>query len=278
VLAAYLVMYVPTYVDVVRTFSGTQYGNYSLIVVAVCAWLIWRERVFLVRPTYSCKGVGGLVLVALGLLMFVVGRSQTFYQLEVGSQLPLLAGISLLMYGLPGLRKFWFPIFLLLFAVPVPGSILDQVLLALKEWVSSAADSLLHWAGYPTARNGVMLSIGPYQLLMADACSGLNSIIALMGVCLGYVYLNWSRRSPLVAGLLLASILPIAFVSNVIRVILLMLATYYGGESTGQALHDSASYFEIALVFSGLFGFDWCLRKLLPGTLHPAHIRTELTA
>ncbi|MGE0114849.1 MAG: exosortase [Steroidobacteraceae bacterium] len=275
VLAAYLLMYVPTYFDLFKTFADTQYGSHGPIVIVACIWLIWRERTFFSQPMRTTGSAGAWLLVIFGLMLFVLGRSQTFYQFEVGSQLPLLTGIILLMYGWPGLRRFWFPIFLLLFVIPIPGSILDQILLFLKQWVSAAADTLLHWAGYPTARSGVVLSIGPYQLLMADACSGLNSIIALTGVSFVYVYLNWSERSALVSGMLLASILPIALIANVARVVMLMLATYYGGESVGQMLHDYAGYLEMAMVFGGLFGLDKLMHRLRRDSAQQSAIATS---
>src|SRR5262249_51966070 len=139
--------------------------------------------------------------------------------------------------------------------VPIPGSILDQLLLPLKEWVSSTVDAVLHGFGYPIARNGVLLMIGPYSLLIADACSGLNSMVALTGIGLLYVYLAGHSRRWITVALLL-SVLPIAFLANIIRVAALVLITYYGGEASGRAFHDQASFVEIGLAFGAFFALE----------------------
>ena len=163
---------------------------------------------------------------------------------------PARRGLALARQG-RGLRRLWFPIALIVFLAPIPGSLMDQVLLPLKGWVSATVDTTLHVFGYPIARDGVVLTIGPYSLLIADACSGLNSMVALSGIGLLYVYLagHTSRAHNVV---LLLSVLPIAFLANIIRVILLVLITYYGGESSGQAFHDHAGVLEVALAFGRL--------------------------
>ena len=87
--------------------------------------------------------------------------------------------------------------------------------------------------GYPIARNGVVLTIGQYQLLVADACSGINSMFSLSAI--GLLYLHLIRyKSWLHNGLILASLLPIAFCANIMRVMLLVLVTYHFGDEAGQ--------------------------------------------
>jgi exosortase len=225
------------------------------------AWLVWRERDGLHRSHAGERQMLGVALLGFGLLLYVLGRSQSIHQLEVGSQIPVFAGIVCLLLGTQGLRRFWFPILLLVFLVPIPGSILDQLLLPLKGWVSGVVDTTLHAMGYPIARNGVVLIIGPYSLLIADACSGLNSMVALAGIGLLYTYVAGHSNRWLNTALLL-SILPIAFAANIARVMILVLITYYEGDTAGQAFHDHAGLLEIALAFGGFFVFDHLMLKL----------------
>jgi exosortase B len=255
-----LVLYVPTYWDLYNTFWQTREGSYGAVMFFVIAWLVWRERaVFMQWDVPARRGVGVALFVA-GALFYMVGRSQRFYQLEVGSQIPLLFGLAYLFLGKQGVRRLAFPLLMLVFVIPVPGSLADQLLLPLKELVSRIVDHALHWAGYPIARNGVVLFIGPYSLLIADACSGLNSMIALSGIGLIYTYLaGHTRRAFNVAVLL--SILPIAFAANVVRVLTLVLITYYGGDGAGSAFHDQAAYLEIALAFGAFFALDMILKS-----------------
>jgi exosortase B len=254
-VAGLLVLYVPTYIDLYQTYWRTERGAHGPIILLVSAWLAWRGR-----RAFAAGGGGrrpwlGWTLVALGLAAYVLGRSQAFVQLEAGSQIPLFAGLVLALLGRRAFRHLWFAIFFLAFLVPLPGSLLDAILLPLKQLVSAACDELLYLAGYPVARTGVVLQIGPYQLLIADACSGLNSMVALSGIGLLFVYLA-APASRLQSVILLASVLPIAFAANVARVLILLLVTYHYGDAAGAAFHDRAGYLEIAFAFGAFFGFD----------------------
>src|SRR4029077_2066505 len=117
--------------------------------------------------------------------------------------------------GKTAVRRLALPLCMLVFIIPVPGSLVDQLLLPLKMAVSGIVDDILHSLGYPIARSGVALLIGPYALLVADACSGLNSMVALSGIGLAYVHLAAHTRRALNA-VLLVSVLPIAFLANVL--------------------------------------------------------------
>ncbi|MFQ3664715.1 MAG: archaeosortase/exosortase family protein, partial [Sphingomonadaceae bacterium] len=116
--------------------------------------------------------------------------------------------------------------------------------------------------GYPIVQVGVTLYIAQYQLLVEDACAGLNSIISLTAIGLFYIYLfhNASWRYAL---LLTALVLPIAIAANVVRVIILVLITYYLGDELAQGyLHDFAGIvtFVSALLF--IFLIDGLLTPL----------------
>jgi exosortase B len=258
------VLYVPTYVGIYQAFWYRDRGTPGPVVLAIVVWLISRERqLFHVQTAVSDRmrrlGIGLLVG---GLGCYVLGRSQTIYQLEVLSQIPVLLGITCVLLGRPGIRRLWFPIMLLLFLVPIPGSIMDALLFPLKQWVSEIVEWLLYMAGLPIARNGVVLTIGNYSLLISDACSGLNSMVALAGIGLLYVYLA-GHRSRWMNAVLLVSVLPIAFAANVIRVLLLVVLTYLAGDVVGRSFHDNAGYLEIAAAFGLFFAVDHLLNGFL---------------
>lgn len=257
VIAAMALLFLPTYVDLYRVFWRMDQGAQAPIMLAIIVWLVWRQRSALHLDAGSPVAPGAAALIA-GLLIYIPARSQSIYLLEVIAQIPILLGVVSLAFGRPGLRRLWFPIALIVFLAPIPGSLMDQLLLPLKGWVSATVDNTLHVFGYPIARDGVVLTIGPYSLLIADACSGLNSMVALSGIGLLYVYLaDHTSRAHNIA--LLLSVLPIAFFANILRVILLVLITYYGGESSGKAFHDHAGVLEVVLAFAGFFALDHLL-------------------
>jgi exosortase B len=253
--AGLFALYIPTYVDVSRIFWVSEKTVHAPMILSVALYLLWRQfRLFrsLESPTLELIGV---VLFAFGLLLYVLGRSQAFVQLEVLSQAPVLLGIAGVLVGKDGLKRLWFPVLILMFLVPIPGSILDQILYPLKQAVSSTVDTLLYSLGYPIGRSGALLIIGPYELMIADACSGLNSMVSLSAVGAIYIHLA-GHQARWVNATLLLSILPIAFLANIVRVCTLVLVTYYLGDTAGRNFHDNAGILEIALVFFCFFLLD----------------------
>jgi exosortase len=124
-------------------------------------------------------------------------------------------------------------LFVLIFMIPWPGDWVDAVTGPLKSFVSAAASNLLYALGYPVGRSGVILTVGPYQLLVADACAGLNSLFTLEA--LGLLYMNLMGYTSAARNIALAIlILPISIISNVVRVVILVLVTYHFGDAAGQ--------------------------------------------
>jgi exosortase len=130
-----------------------------------------------------------------------------------------------------------------------------MITMPLKLAVSTVAEQVLYWMDYPIARVGVMLTVGHYQLLVADACSGLNSLFTLEA--LGLLYMNVMNYTNRARNVLLAvMIVPISFLSNVTRVIVLVLLTYHYGDEVGQGFAHNFSgmvLFTVALVLTYLF-------------------------
>lgn len=275
VIAGLVAMYLPTFIDVARIYWANERGTAGPLILAICGWLGWRVRGrLLALPASGARPLAGSAVLGVGLACYALGRSQEFAQFEVGSLILVLAGLVLGTRGPAGLKATWFPLLHLIFVVPLPGSLLDSILVPLKQQVSIAAEAVMYALGFPVARTGVVLSIGQYQLLIADACSGLSSMIALTGV--GLVYVHVAGHASLVRNaILVAAVLPIAFASNLARVCLLMWVTWQFGDAAGQRFHDLAGYSEIALAFALFFGLDSALHGAarLSGRA-PAGLRT----
>lgn len=260
VIVGLLVLYVPTFYDVARALWPQDDLAHGPIVLAVIVWLFWDKRQVLIAAPARTAPLAGFTLLVLGLMVYGVGRSQDIMSFQVGALAPILAGVLLVARGWPAVRALWFALLFIVFLVPLPGFFVDALTLPLKEQVSAAAGHLLYIAGYPIARTGVVLSIGQYQLLVADACSGLHSMFALAALGLLYLYLM-RYQSWLHNALLLAAILPVAFAANIARVMIVVLLTYHFGDAAGQSFVHGLSgmvVFIIALVI--LFSFDALLR------------------
>lgn len=233
-LVGFVFMYVPTYVGLWETVWASAEQGHGPIILVISFWLAWRRRERLAELPDNQSGIfAGAALLGVGLLLYIFGRTQQLDSFEVLSQILVLAGVVHLMKGTGGLKALAFPLLFMLFMVPLPSMLVQVVTTPLKAAVSYVAESSMHMAGYPIARSGVILSVGPYQLLVADACAGLNSMFTLEA--LGLLYMNLMGYTSPLRNILLASVLiPISFCANVVRVIILVLITYHFGDEAGQ--------------------------------------------
>ncbi|KAF0815388.1 hypothetical protein IGB42_00469 [Andreprevotia sp. IGB-42] len=260
VLAGLAALLLPTLYDLGTGLWQSNEQGHGPLVLLVVLYLFWRQR----GASPGRCSAWGWPLICAGLLAYVLGRSQEIWLLEIGAFIPLLAGLLVLEGGWKLLRQHAFALGFIVFLIPLPGVLVDWLTTGLKGDVSALVEQILYTAGYPIARTGVMLSIGPYRLLVADACSGLNSLFSLLAMGSLYVYLvhHTSRLRSLLLCLLIA---PLAFAANVVRVLILVLVTYYWGDAAGQGfIHQFAGIALFAVALGGLYLFDALLGLVLP--------------
>lgn len=256
-------LYLPSLHDLFTGIWAKDEQMHGPIVLGISCWLIYRNWSSMLAAN---QGYGpsawGWPFFVLGLFFYALGRSQDILLLEVGSVIWLLVGIALLTLGPKALKAQWFALFFMFFMVPLPGVIVDVVTMPMKMAVSYVAEHVLFWAGYPIGRNGVILQIGQYMLLVADACAGLHTLLTLEA--LGLLYLNIVRRDSLFRNVGLAAlIVPISFTANVIRVMALSLITYHFGDAAGQGfLHGFAGMVLFLTALLLIIGFDNALQAL----------------
>jgi exosortase B len=264
VLAGLCSMYVPTGIRLFQGIWSSDDQAHGPIVLAISIWLFYRKWPEILAASDGQKGSAiGWPILTVGLLAYVVGRSQDVPILEVGSLLWMLLGAGFILLGTRSMKAGWFPLFFLIFMVPLPGPFVDAVTMPMKVAVSTVAEYVLYHAGYPIARSGVVLQIGQYQLLVADACAGLHTLFTLES--LGLLYLNLVRHESLARNITLAIlIIPISFIANVIRVMVLTLITYHFGDEAGQGfLHGFAGMVLFLSALLLIIGVDTLTRVIL---------------
>ncbi|MCR5886059.1 exosortase B [Rhizobacter sp. J219] len=237
-LVGLLALYVPTMLRLIDQVWSTAEQGHGPLILALCAWMAWQRRARLAAlPDTPNRWLGGPLLLA-SLAAYVLGHSQGILGLEAASQIGVLAALLLCFKGWAGVRVMALPLAFMAFTVPLPGIFVQTITMPLKVAVSACAEWLLHLVGYPVGRMGVVLVIGQYQLLVADACAGLNSMFTLEA--LGFLWMSLRPRSTAARDALLALvILPISFAANVVRVMVLVLVTYHFGDAAGQGFaHD----------------------------------------
>jgi exosortase B len=237
----FLVLYIPSFYSLFTGIWMSEEQAHGPIILFLSIWLIWRKRHEMLAAAQPGKGaIAGWLLFVVGLVLYIFGRSQQILAFEIGSFIAIVAGLLCIKLGTPALRVVWFPFFFMLFMVPLPAALVAALTLPMKMAVSYVSEHILYWVGYPIARSGVILQIGPYQLLVADACAGLQTLLTLEA--LGLFYLNVVRHTSTFRNVALAvMIIPISFTANVMRVMVLTLITYHWGDAAGQGfLHGFA--------------------------------------
>lgn len=262
-LAGFATMYLPVYWWAANGIWQTDDQAHGMIVLVVTVWLFWLQRKAILDAAPRPARVAGWLSFALGLLVYLVGRALDISILTLGSQIPVLLGATLILGGWRTARAAWFPLIYIIFMIPLPGPLVDAMTGPLKHWISVIAETVLHTVGYPIARDGVILTIGQYQLLVADACSGLHSMFSLSALGVLFMYIT-ARASRLHNAIMLAAILPIAFAANIVRVMALVLVTYHLGDEAGQGfLHGAAGIVLMIVALLILFLLDAVLAKVI---------------
>lgn len=256
-----LALYIPTFFGLANGIWTNEEQAHGPIILILSLWLMFRKwKIMIKESDVQSTSVFGWVILVVALIFYIIGGSQQILILEIGSFILVLAAILLIKRGYIALKIMWFPLFFLLFMIPLPGAIVSFFTMPMKMAVSYVAENILFWANYPIARNGVILQIGQYQLLVADACAGLQTLLTLEA--LGLFYLNLVNHTSVFRNVALAIlIIPISFTANVIRVIVLTLITYHYGDAAGQGfLHGFAGMvlFISALVL--ILGVDGLLQ------------------
>lgn len=239
-IAALAVLAVPTIVTLGEQVWSNEAGAHGPIVLVTGLWLLWRKLPELRATAKPGPGWLTTLLLLAALPLYVFGRAYDFISLEVAGLYGVGVAMMHAQFGWAALLKNWFPLFYLGFLVPPPGWLMDGITAPLKLFVSYVTTEGLRWIGIPVFREGVTLMIGQYQLLVEDACSGMNSMTGLVAISLFYIYLlrNASWRYSL---FLVCLVIPIAVIANIIRVATLVLLTYFFGDAVAQGfLHMAA--------------------------------------
>lgn len=260
--AGMAVLAVPTIVSLAQGPWQEESGVHGVIVLVTGIWLVLRRWDDILRLRQPGNAILTAIVLAAALMLYVAGRAFEFISVEAAALLLAMVAVMYQYWGMAVVRMMWFPIVYLGFVVPLPGWLLDTITLPLKELVSQLVTNILADLDYPIARQGVTLYVGAYQLLVEDACAGLNSLISLSAIGLFYVYLL-RGSNPSYSILLLLMVIPIAIIANCVRVAALVLITYYLGNAWAQGyLHNFAGMVTFVSALLLIFMLDWVLTPL----------------
>lgn len=266
-------MAIPTIARLAEQVWPMEIGAHGPIVLATGAWLLFHIRAELAALASKPPILLALLGFAVGVACYAFGRPYDLIAVEAGGVYIFFLSAALLILGLRPMMNNIFPFLYLAFLVPVPGWMIDQVTAPLQMFVSAVSTGVLEAFGYPIDRQGIVIFIAQYRLLVEDACSGMNSLIGLVAVMLFYIYII-HRASMRYTLLLAALIIPIAVVVNIIRVMALILLTYHAGDEVAQGfLHVTTGI----VLFAGALGLTILADKLLQSFIAKRRLSGETT-
>jgi exosortase len=223
-------------------------GNYShgFLILPIALYLTWERRDALRRLTVAPSWIAGLSVIAVSLLLLLVGTVAAETFVTRVSFVGTVAGSILFLFGRQHLRALWFPVAVLLLMIPVPAIIFNRIAFPLQLIASDLGARILSLAQIPVFREGNLIMLAQAQLDVAEACSGIRSLISLTTFAVLYGYFATDR--PLIRALLLIATVPVALVTNGLRVAATGVAAhFYGLAATEGTVHELSGW----IVFVG---------------------------
>lgn len=229
-----LACFYPVLGRMVRDWYVDDDMGHGFFVPAVSAWMIWQKRQELLAHRYQ-PSLSGLAIVALGGVFLVLGTYAVEHTVLRGSFLVSLWGAVVTLGGWRLLRDLAFPLSLLVFMIPLPAVIYNQITFPLQLFASQVAETALSLMGIPVLREGNILELPSQRLSVVEACSGIRSLMSLTYLSLVYGYFFESR--PWIRAFLLLLTPALAILVNSLRVTATGLLSEYSPELAQGAFH-----------------------------------------
>ncbi len=206
----------------------------------------------------------GLVWIILGLFLLLLGNLATEYFIMRVSFLLVVGGIILFLFGISFFKAFLFPLGYLIFMIPIPSIFLDRITFPLQLLASKVAAGSLELMGIPVLREGNIIQLASTTLEVAEACSGIRSLISLLALSVAFAY--FSQKSTINRVFLVLSTIPIAVIANVARVSGTGILAHFYGDSVAQGFfHSFSGWLLFVIAFVCLFGVGALLAKFKAG-------------
>lgn len=230
-------------------------AGHGLLLAPLAAWLAWKSGI---RP--DAKGnvvVGVLLLLGAVFVRYVSGLAAELFTMRM-SMVMGIVGIIVYFYGVRQALRWWLPISLFTLSVPLPEILLGRIAMPLQFQASQIGTSLLQWRDVPVIMTGNVIRIPGHELFVAEACSGLRSLTALISLALltGGLMLNY----PLSRVMLVLIAVPVAVIINGIRVFLTAFLVYFVSPELGEGfMHLTEGWLMFVVALSILAGMAWAL-------------------
>lgn len=261
-----IVVYLPTWRHLVYQWATDEDVGHGFLVVPVAAWVAWQRREELLTLEWK-PAWWGLGVMLWGVLQSVVGVLGAELFLQRTSILITLLGMLLVLGGTRAVRILLFPLLLLPFMIPIPAVIYNQITFPLQLFASAVAETVLGWLNIPVLRDGNVLHLASQTLSVAEACSGIRSLLSLSFLSLVYAYFFdkkvWMRWA------LLIGVVPIAILANAARVTLTgILSDEVSPELAEGFYHELEGWIVFMVAFAMLIALHAVINRVYRAAHH----------
>ena len=254
--------FIPVYPGLFHAWINSPNNSHGILVPIISAFLIWKKRHELKEATLSTASLGAYILtgsMALYVLCYIGSVAVVCRAMIVFS----LAGLVLFACGKEIFRLIKFPIFFLFFMIPIPDSVYGQVAFPLQLFATKVSTLLIRFLGISAYMEGNMVYFAQTQLEIAEACSGLRSMMAFVMLSFFFVYYMMDRERLWKRGVIVISAIPLALFANIVRITGTgILANFYGSKVARGFMHEFSGLAVFCFGFILLYFEYQILRKI----------------
>jgi exosortase len=262
-LAGIVWLYFGVLSSLVRQWASDDNYSHGFFIIPLAVYFGWERRDQLSRAATN-PHVAGSFLIAASLAVFVAGSLAAELFLARISIVGVVAGVILFVWGPAHLKQLAFPIAVLVLMVPLPTIVFNQIAFPLQLFASRIGEVAIASAGIPVIREGNVLELPNSTLAVAEACSGIRSLISLITLALVLAY--FSERRPLARTLIVLSAIPIAVLANAARVAGTGFASHWFGARAAEGFfHTFSGWLVFAVAFAGLVIVQQLVARWRPG-------------
>lgn len=253
-------IYAPTLSQLAHQWATDPNYSHGFLVVPFSAYIAWHRRAALASAEIA-PSIVGLLLVIISALLFLAGELGAEVFLTRLSLVSVLAGAVGFVWGRTHLRLLAFPLAFLLFMIPLPAILFNQITLPLQFVASSLGETLIRGAGIPVLREGNVLQLANVNLEVVEACSGIRSLVSLTMVAVVLAF--WRRGGWWAAGVIVAAAVPVAIFTNACRIAGTAFAsTWLGPAAADGFFHAFTGVVLFGTAFAALCGVVEAVRQI----------------
>jgi exosortase len=265
--AAVLWLYHDMFWSLVHQWASDENYSHGFFVAPLALYFAWERRDALARASVR-PGFGGAVLLLLSLLVWMAGLLGAELFLTRVSLVGVIAGLVWFVWGREYLRVLAFPIAFLLLMIPLPAIIFNQIAFPLQLLASRVGETAIAAVGIPVLREGNVLQLPTRNLEVAEACSGIRSLVSLLmlAIVLGYFTERRTGRRALIA----CAAVPIAIIANAVRVAGTAIASEWISPAASEGFfHAFSGWLMFVAAFLALLGVQRAIRSAHGWQLRP---------